>query len=97
MKIETVAVFRGLHKFPNGNEVANLDLLSGKDQNGKVRYLKGSFVVTEKSKGIKEAFEALGQNESLLVDAKVLNLFGEPNGKFVNYRGLLDSVSLRSK
>jgi len=97
MKTSTVAVFRGTHTFDNGGQVAKLDLLAGKDGNGKTRYLNGSFAITKHTKGLDAVVNAMGKREELLVEVEVANLYGQANGEYVNYRGMLNEIKVKPK
>ena len=97
MKTNSKAVFRGIHTFENKSTVANIDILAGKDQNGKPRYLKGGFAISEHTKGVDDAIKAKGDSDSILVEVDIKNLYGIANGDYVNYRGLLDKITVAKK
>ena len=97
MKTSTIAVFRGTHTFVSGGQVAKLDLLAGKDGNGTTRYLNGSFAVTKHTKGLDAVVNAMGKAEELLVEVEVANLYGQANGEYVNYRGMLNEIKVKPK
>ena len=101
--------FKKLAVLPSGTEVAEISLMAGEDKDGKTRYLNGSFIVSDKSEGLRGAERQLKEAQASKADAAVLvvvqvkDLHGEPSkGKkldtlYVNYRGLLQSIRIHTK
>lgn len=100
MKTTAIGYLNKVSKIPGSNtEVAEVSLLCGKDRGDKPRYLNGSFIVTSKTGGIREA--DLLQKEagkSLMVSVEISDLHAEASeakegGKiYINYRGLLNNI-----
>lgn len=101
--------FKKLAVLPSGTEIAEISLMAGEDKNGKTRYLNGSFIVSDKTEGLRSAERQLKEAQAAKTDAAVLvvvqvkDFHGEPSkGKnsdtlYVNYRGLLQSVRVHTK
>lgn len=94
--LKSKGLFKGTFAISEKSDVVNCDILSGKKTDGKIRYLSGSFIVTSRTKGLKEVLEKYNGNDPILVDIEVSAFYGEPSkcGKFVNYKGFIDSVAI---
>lgn len=85
-------------------EVAEVSLLAGKDKDDKTRYLNGSFILSDRTEGLRAVERKLTEAKSLKSDANVLvvveikDFHGEPsistknNQQYVNYRGFMESI-----
>jgi len=100
MKTNGIALIKKVSSLPSGSMLAEMSLLCGKDKDEKTRYLNGSFIFGEKTKGMVEVEIALksANGESIMVQYEIADLHCESNVKdnktYMNYRGFLRAISL---
>lgn len=108
MKTTGIAYANKLASIPgSGTEVLEMSLLCGKGKDDKTRYLNGSFIVTDKTEGLRTVERALqealaaGKGDSgVMVSYEIVDLHAvstpakEGDRIFTNYRGLLNKVQL---
>ncbi|GEA09197.1 hypothetical protein KUL42_39580 [Alteromonas sp. KUL42] len=98
--LKSLGYINKISKLPNSDtEVAEITILSGKTQEGKNRYSNGSFIVTTSTRGVADISESLNtqtEERGILVKVSIKDYHGVISkcGKYINYRGLLDSVVL---
>ena len=97
---EWTALFNGVKRLDGGKYAAKLGLLSGQDEDGKQRFLNGSFLVDE-ALGQKIQFLTFAnQSGALRCKVKIGSLHcvgkvGEDGETvYMNYRGFLNGIEL---
>lgn len=100
MKTVGIALIKKVSSLASGSMLAEMSLLCGKDKEDKTRYLNGSFIFGEKTKGIVDVELALksANGDAVMVQYEIADLHCEPNtsnGKtYLNYRGFLRAISV---
>ena len=101
MKTTGVGYINKITTLPNTTtEVAEMTLLCGKDKDGQARKLYGSFIITDKTEGVRDVEKDLNASENgVFVEFVIADKHcvpssnkNNPNQLYANYRGLLNSV-----